>query len=309
MYLDLVKLRSLVELRNSGTMVAAAASLGYSTGAVSQQIAALEAQLGVALVVHAGRQVELTDAGVVLSNQAAAIFDAERSAREAVSALSERPGGHVRVGVFGTAAATLLPPALAILRARHPEVSVQSVEVDVDAATAAVAAHAVDLAFGVDYPDAPIPRDPAVSLLALHTESFDIAVGEGQFVPPGPVPLTRFEGHTWLLPPASTQYGLAMRMACRRSGFEPQVDHEVTDTAATLAMVAAGLGVAPVTELMSQFSPRHLHTVTLADPVHRVMVLAHRYHPTPQPGLQALIETIQETVQDSLAGLRPGTFS
>jgi DNA-binding transcriptional LysR family regulator len=296
MYLDLVKLRSLVELRNQGTMVAAAGVLGYTTGAISQQISALEAQVGYPLLIHSGRQVELTDAGVVLAREAVAILDAERNAREAVAALEERRGGQVRVGVFGTAAAALLPPALSQLRRCYPDIVVHSVEVDVDAATAAVASHSVDLAFGVDYPDAPIPRDPAVTLLTLRTESFKIALSDQETAPPDAVPLSYFAEHSWLLPPERTHYGLALRMACRRTGFEPQVNHEVTDTAATLAMAAAGMGVAPVTDLMLQLRPRLLETVTLTEPVQRVMVLAHRHHPVLQPGLQSVIEAIQETV-------------
>ena len=165
MYLDLVKLRSLVELRKQGTMSAAAAALGYTTGAISQQIAALESQVGRPLLIHTGRQVELTDEGIVLAAQAVIVLDAERAAHEAVAALNEHAGGEVRVGVFGTAAATLLPLALTQLRTDYPHIGVRSVEVDVDAATAEVAAHTVDLAFGVDYPDEPIPRDPGVSLL------------------------------------------------------------------------------------------------------------------------------------------------
>jgi NAD(P)H-flavin reductase len=49
-------------------------------------------------------------------------------------------------------------------------------------------------------------------------------------------------------------------MTCRRVDVEPRVDHAVTDTASTLALVAAGLGVAPVTDLMltlrREVSPR-----------------------------------------------------
>jgi DNA-binding transcriptional LysR family regulator len=296
MYLDLVKLRSLVELQKQGTMVAAAVALGYTTGAISQQLAALEIQVGYPLLVHTGRQVELTDAGSVLANEAIAILDAERSAREVLAALQDQRGGQVRVGVFGTAAAALLPPALARLKTIYPGILVRSFEVDVDAAAAEVASHNVDLAFGVDYPDAPIPRDPAVNLLALRTETFAIATAMGEVDAEGAVPLSYFQHHGWLLPPPRTHYGLALRMACRRAGFEPQVNHEVTDTAATLAMAAAGLGVAPVTELMLQLRRLDLGIVELIDPIERVMVLAHRHQSHIQPGLQAVIEAIQDTV-------------
>jgi DNA-binding transcriptional LysR family regulator len=51
----------------------------------------------------------------------------------------------------------------------------------------------------------------------------------------------------WILPSAGSYYGRAVLTACRRAGFEPQVLHEVTDTAATLALVEAGVRVSVVT--------------------------------------------------------------
>jgi DNA-binding transcriptional LysR family regulator len=61
-------------------------------------------------------------------------------------------------------------------------------------------------------------------------------------------------------------------------------------------MAAAGIGVAPVTDLMLQLRSQPLTTVTLKEPVERVMVLAHRQHPVLQPGLKTVIEAIQQTV-------------
>jgi len=304
MVLDLVKLRTLVVLRDRATMTAAAAALGYTTGAVSQQIAALESQVGQPLVSRSGRNVEFTDAGAVLAQHGTALLAAERTAREAVAALAHRRTAQVRIGVFGTAAAILLPPALAELRTHHPGIVVRSVELDVDAAAAEVAGRGVDLAFGVDYPDAPIPRDPDVMLLALRTEDFRLAVStsDGERPEAAAVSLSEFRDEGWLLPSASTHYGLAMRMACRRAGFEPRVEHEVTDTATTLAMAAAGLGIAPVTQLMLDLRPLGLETVPVAEPVRRVMVLAFRRRPRTQPGLEAVIETIQRVVAGGLCG-------
>jgi molybdenum-dependent DNA-binding transcriptional regulator ModE len=59
--LDLVKLRTLVEVRETGSMTAAAAALGYTTGAVSQQMAALERSVRVELFTQVGRRLQLTD--------------------------------------------------------------------------------------------------------------------------------------------------------------------------------------------------------------------------------------------------------
>jgi DNA-binding transcriptional LysR family regulator len=63
MDLDPVKLRTLVELRAAGSMTAAAAALGDTTGAVSQQMAVLQRSVKTELFTQVGRRVQLTAAG------------------------------------------------------------------------------------------------------------------------------------------------------------------------------------------------------------------------------------------------------
>ena len=62
----------------------------------------------------------------------------------------------------------------------------------------------------------------------------------------------------WILPPETTQYGRAIRSGFRRLGLEPRVVHEVTDTAASLQLAAAGLGATVMTGLMCRWLPRQL---------------------------------------------------
>src|ERR687889_315788 len=280
--LDLVKLRTLVEVRDTGSMTAAAAALGYTTGAVSQQMAALQRTVRVGLFTQVGRRVQLTDAGHLLADHAVELLALARRTEQALAGLPGQPRARVLVGVFGTAAAALLPQALVRVREQCPGVSLRSVEVDVDDATSAVAAGRVDLAFGVDYPQAPIPRAAEVALFVLATERFSMATPAGRPAPEGPSTLRDFADEPWILPPAHTSYGRAIRMACRRADFEPRVNHSVTDTASTLSLVAAGLGVAPVTDLMLTLRREGLATAPLTDRVERTLVLAHRREPAPQ---------------------------
>lgn len=296
MDLDPAKLRTLAEISALGSMAKAAAALGYTPGAVSQQMAGLERSVGVDLFVHVGRRVELTDAGQVLVHHAARILEAQRAAQLALAAVGERLTAQVRVGVFGTAAAALLPPALATVRREQPGVTVRSIELDVDRATSSVATGVVDIAFGLDYRDAPIPRSRDVALVRLRTERFRIAVAASREMKHRTVSLADLADEGWLLPPATTQYGLAFRMACRRVGFEPRVVHEVTDTATSLAMVAADLGIAPVTDLMLQLRSRRVMTLPLLEDASRELVLAHRSNPPPQPGTRAVIDAVRRSV-------------
>jgi DNA-binding transcriptional LysR family regulator len=300
--LDLAKLRTLVEVRTAGSMTAAAVALGYTTGAVSQQMAALQRSVKAVLFVPVGRRVQLTDAGHLLADHAVRLLALARQTEEALAGLPGRPQARVLIGVFGTATAALLPGALARVRERYPGIHLRSVEVDVDDATSAVAAGRVDLAFGVDYPQAPIPRAPDVGLVVLAAERFSIATAAGRAAREGRSSLLDFADEPWILPPEHTAYGRAVRMACRRVDFEPRVDHTVTDTASTLALVAAGLGVAPVTDLMLQLRREGLATVPLTDRVERTLVLAHRRQPAPQPGVRAVIDAIRSPT----AAGRPG---
>jgi DNA-binding transcriptional LysR family regulator len=87
--LDLVKLGTLVEIRSTASMTAAAGALGYPTGAVSQQMAALQRSVRVELSTQVGRQVRLTDAGHLPA----------RYGRRGAAATSTRPGARSAPGV------------------------------------------------------------------------------------------------------------------------------------------------------------------------------------------------------------------
>ncbi|WP_258017693.1 LysR substrate-binding domain-containing protein [Streptomyces noursei] len=305
-----VQLRTLLELTRSRTMTAAAAALGYTPGAVSQHIAALERSTGSELVRRVGRRVELTDAGRTLAEHAERILGAQAEAVAALERARGEVGGHLRLGVFGTAAAVLLPPALRRLAARHPAVRVASREVDVDQAYVEVLAGRVDLALGLDYPDAPLARDGAVELVRLRTERFSLAVPAGAAgAGRAPLALAEAGAYDWILPTAGSYYGRAIRTACRRAGCEPRVVHEVTDTATSLAMVGAGLGVAPLTGLMLRLRSEGIAVVPLRETVERHIVVAVGTAARARPSVAALIAALRagaESGAGSEVGSRVG---
>jgi DNA-binding transcriptional LysR family regulator len=282
-------LRALVELSRRGTMAAVAERLGYTPGAISQQLARLEAAVGQPLVSRAGRGVRLTDAGRVLAAHAVEVLRAEETALAATRAVGTEVAGPVVVGVFGSTAGALLAPLVLHLARRHPGIVVMSKEVGVDDTAAAVRRGDVDVAFGIDYATAPLPREAEVDLVRLRTERFGLAVSSapraerfGLAVSPElraepRMRLSEASEWPWILTPAATPFGRAIRDACRAAGFEPRVVHEVTDTAAALLLAARGLGVTPVTPLMRRLVTTDALVVALDDPVERhVVFLRHR---------------------------------
>ncbi|MEU4158025.1 LysR substrate-binding domain-containing protein [Actinoplanes sp. NPDC026670] len=297
-----VQLRSLVELRRLGTVTAVAGALGYTPGAISQQLAALERSAGVPLLRRVGRRVELTDAGLAFAGHAQQILDIEAAATAALERSAGRVAGELQMAVFATAAAEILPVLLARLARRYPDLVVRSRELVVDDVYDTVASGAVDLAVGLEYPDVPIRRDPSLRVMLLHRERFFLAAPAGT-LPPGPVSLARTGPPLgWILPPEDTHYGLAIRTVCRRAGIEPELRHEVVDTAVSLALVEAGIGLSTVTDLMLRLRPSRFDVRPLVEPFERHIVAVIRASAEHRPNVAAVVRVLRELQLEPVAG-------
>lgn len=288
------QLRSLVELTRRGTITAVADALGYTPGGVSQQLSALERAAGTPLLRRAGRRVELTDAGTALAMHAERMLGIEADAVAALERATRTVSGVLHVGLFATAAAEILPLALARAQHEHPGLTVRSREMVVDEVYDRVAAGSADLALGLDYPDVPIPRDPSLRFVRLLRERFCLAVPEGTLPGTREISLAGTGALGWILPDLDTHYGGAVLTVCRRAGIEPDVRHQVTDTAASLALVEAGVGVTPVTDLMLRLRSSRFRVLALTERFERHIVVIVRAAAQRRPTVAALISVLRE---------------
>ena len=110
-----------------GSFTAAADVLQLARPSVSEQIAHLEAELGVALFVRAGRRLELTDAGRLLRPEAERTLAAAGEASDVVRRARTLVGGTASLGTFSTAEHLLLPALVEDFAQRHPEVAIRVV--------------------------------------------------------------------------------------------------------------------------------------------------------------------------------------
>lgn len=116
------RLFALVEVARHEGFSPAARALGRSQSSLSQSVAALEAELGVALLVRDGRRTRLTAAGRVLIVHAERVLAELALAHAELDALRDLTAGRLIVGTTDTLAMHVLPPVLGELRRRHPGV-------------------------------------------------------------------------------------------------------------------------------------------------------------------------------------------
>ena len=107
-----------------------------------------------------------------MAEHAEELLAAEARAVSATRSAHDTVAGPLVVGTWGSTAATLLAPIVQRMSVAFPEVSISSREVDLDAATTSVRYGEVDVAFGLDYRDAPMPGDKAIQLVRLPPEEF-----------------------------------------------------------------------------------------------------------------------------------------
>lgn len=240
--LDLNRGRVLLEVARLGSMTAAARALSYTQPAVSHHIARLEAEAGTPLVVRHGRGVRLTEAGAVLAEHVADVLARTQDVQERIAAIAGLRAGRVRVAAFPTAAAALLPDALAALRDRAPDVAVTLTEAEPPRALAALRAGDADLAVVFAYPHTPPDTGAGTREIALCHEPVRLAVPAGHALA-GAARLTPADlaDEPWAAGCERCR-GHLVRV-CAEAGFAPRIAFATDDHIAVQRLVARGLAV------------------------------------------------------------------
>jgi DNA-binding transcriptional LysR family regulator len=210
---------------------------------VSHHIARLEEEVGTPLVTRDGRGVRLTEAGAALAAHADELLARLAAAEEDVAAIAGLRAGHVRLAAFPSATATLVPPALAALRAAHPGVTVSLVEHEPPEALAALRAGDLDLAVAFAYPEERDDDERGIDRVALISEPLLAVLPRGdRRARAKAVRLEDLAEDTWIA--GCERCRTHLLAGCAAAGFEPRIAFATDDYVAVQSLVAAGMGVA-----------------------------------------------------------------
>jgi DNA-binding transcriptional LysR family regulator len=248
--LDVRRLQVLREVARHQSLSAAAVSLSYTPSAVSQQIAALEREVGVGLVERNARGAVLTEAGRRLVRHADEIVGQIAAAEEELRAMVGLEAGRLRLGAFSTAGAVVVPRAVKAFRDRHPGVDVALVELDPAAAAAQWRARDPPPPLVYEFPVVPGPPLDGLEHLHLFDDPLYIALPEGhRLARRRRVRLAELADEPWIQGVHRGSTVAVLPAACRAAGFEPNIVFRSDDHMAVQGFVAAGLGVAVVPQI------------------------------------------------------------
>ncbi|WP_262285800.1 LysR family transcriptional regulator [Micromonospora sp. MA102] len=295
--LDVRRMQVLRAVVTSGSVTAAAQHLGYTPSAVSQQVAALEKEAGIALLERVGRGVRPTAAGRLLTEHAATISQHVAAAETALADLRAGRTGRLTIRYFASVGPTLLAPALARLRREHPGVAVDPKLTDPDDPLPDVEQGNADLAIVVRRPRG--ESRPGIRVVHLLDDAYQAVLPAGHpLAGQRVIDLADLAGERWVgsEPPGPCLEPIVD--ACAAAGFAPDFVAKSEDYATAQGFVAAGLGVSLIPRL--GLGTRHpgvtVRSVRRPEPV-RTIYAAVREIPLDQPALRALIDALVDAAK------------
>lgn len=293
--LDLQRLRALHAVSVHGTVGAAAAALGFTPSAVSQQIAKLERETRTVLLEREGRGVRLTDEARYLAETARELLGIVERAETLLEERRGVPAGRLDIAAFASAARGLMPSVLADLTRRHPALDARLTEVDPHLSVDLVAKGAVDLVVAHDWDIAPLPAPEGIEQAVIGDDLCDLVVPAGHpFTGRRVVHRSDLGGERWVCqPPGRVCHDWLVR-TLRAAGSEPDIAHVAEENHTIVALVAAGLGVAVVPRLGTGALPAGAVAVPLEPgPVRRLYAL-WRTGAARRPAITEAVRTLQE---------------
>ena len=261
------RLHALVALEGAGSFSGAAAALGVSQSAVSQHVAALERQVGAALVDRGARPVQLTPAGHVLAEHARAVVARLDAAERDLLDVLGRQERRLRLGSVPTALASFVPGAVARLRAELPDVALTVVDDHVQGLLPRLRERELDLAVVFTSPSAP-EETKELEVVPLFDDAYRVLVPTGHRLAKAErdPSLRDLRDESWVGGAGGSTWFRVVRDSCRRQGFGPRVGVGSDDHVAVQALVAAGLGVAVVPGLAASVRVRGVTARDLRGP-------------------------------------------
>jgi DNA-binding transcriptional LysR family regulator len=304
--LNVSRLRVFKEVSEHGSFSAAADALSYTQSAVSQQIAALEAEVGMTLLERLPRGVRLTQAGRTLAGHTEGVLARLQAAEAELEELKGLRGGQLRMASFPTAGATLMPVAIARFRERHPQVRLSLSEGEPEEIAPRLHAGELDLALLFEFPDASDPlgesltRSENLTRVELLEDPLYLALPRRHALArKEELLLEDLHGEAWVQTAQASPCARHVVRCCHAAGFEPNVTFESDDYQTVQGLVASGVGVALIPELaLSVVRDDIVVRVLSPAPPMRMVVAALPSGGRLAPAGPAMLQVLREAAAD-----------
>ncbi|MGV9864327.1 LysR family transcriptional regulator [Rhodococcus koreensis] len=288
--LDTTRMFTLCEVAKHGSITAAAAALGYTTSAVSQQIAKLEKEAGQPLLERHARGIMLTDAGRSIVKHTERILIELEAADAELAEIHGLRAGELAIGTFPTAGSSLLPLVIKEFKTHHPGIDLRVLSGRFAQLVDSLRRRETELSLLWDYEWNRID-DPLLTYHHLMNDPTLLLVSEKhRLADRESIRITELRDESWVVRADDHPVAHTLERLCQQGGFTPRTSFLAHDYGEVQAMVGVELGVS-IAPRLAVLNPRpDVRSIPLAtrSPQRRILV-AHLTERRLSPAAQAAI--------------------
>lgn len=292
---DVRRMAMLLEIHERGSISSAARTLHLTPSAISQQMAALEKEVGQPLLQKEGRFAQLTQAGLVIAEGARQVLRELDTTATRIARLSGEPAGAVRIAMFQSAAMALLTPTLDWLAANAPQVRLIVHQIDPETGLDLTTSRLCDAVIAETYPGYHAPAHPELDLQLLTSDTLQLVVSADSPI----TSLSEAAPLPWVLEGShNTSRSWAINQ-CRAAGFEPQIRYDIEDLLTHCHLARTGHAAAILPGFATATLPEEfgVKIIDLPGRPHRNIYTAVRQDSAQAPAIVAVRQALANAVE------------
>lgn len=291
------KVDALLVAIDKGSLTSAAEELGYTQSGLTHMMNSLEDELGLNLLIRSKQGVQLSAAGQALLPELRSFTCAAGKLEERARLIKEQSYSTLRLGAYSSISRQWLPSILMNFQQKCPDMEVAITMSSITDTYRAVKDDSLDCAI-VSY-QASLMQN--LSWIPLRDDQL-LAIVPGDDGAKDVFPLEDFSGRDFLMPSQGFELDISPLFAASKGRIAPNIKYTNLDDAAIASMVAHGLGVSILSELVMQGINEQVRTIPLSPPAHRklgIIVTQQHYN---DRSIKRLVRCAQETVNLMYAG-------
>lgn len=297
--LDVRRLQCLLAVVEGGSVTEAAARLGYTPSAISQQVLRLEHEVGQPLLERHARGMWPTDAGLTLAGHARKVLQQLSAAEADLEELAGARRGTVALGTFPTVGSSFLPLAVQEYRSRYPAIALTITSAREDELLRMLHEGAVALSLLWDYEWGRVDDEDLVLTRLLEDPTVLLVGKDHRLARRRTVSMSTLAEEQWIIRAGGHPVVEVLERSALAAGFTPRISFQANDYQEAQAMVSVGLGVAlaPRTATVNQHPDVRVVSLGGTAPARRILV-AHRPDRVRTPAALALHEVLVDTARE-----------
>ena len=288
---NISKYEVMVTVAEEGSLTAAAEKLGYTQSGVSRIIADLEAECGFPLLTRGKLGAALTSEGEKMLVPMRALLRAGDAVTETADEINGLRAGHIRIGLFSSVAVQWAPRLISSFLALYPNIRVEFYAGLYHEIVRMIETEELDCGFITKQ-----AREKLDFLELKQDRLLAVVPPEHPFAGAAALPVCEIAKESFILPGEGSHYDIGRIFA--ESGLKPQVRFSMQDDGGAIAMVAHGMGITILPELVLLGCAQKICALPLDPPFSRSIGIANKRNKVLSPAARAFISYTGEWVKN-----------